>query len=563
MNLITEVDEILNKINIIQDLLENTTDPVKIDDLQYNMDLLKLDLRECNLKCKLEKGLTKELIEEQGVIDAERDLILRKQASVKQINNEEKLPEYNLSSEFIVAKDTGETIDIRDLSINEKIETIYRYTGVAITFEDPVLQNKKQERLERYLSNLQKRYSEEQLVAFLDTNWQQTISEYYSRGYDIITNAKITSIISKVDAEKGLDDKKEDKEAVDDQPHKDSNDKDNKKPIFTTDIFNDPALKPFVKNGYIDLTEYEDQSKSPKGTVDDPTMDQKETSMSFFSNNQIMRELSFVLKKKLDESIHVDLADVINCLYDKINDPDMVASRKNCTVEEITNAMNSVYDSLIKTNGKYVRKHIVDTYKPLIGDDALNKGETYLQGVLDGVSLKNQGLKKDFLKTANAAAELLNGDEKLNEKTRQEILDRLDVKFAKDNDDSEMLTITNKNNDTIYDVAFKLMVCKKTGISAKISYNGKSYDTNNFENELKLLDTKEEQEKEKANSNKLVEYQKKINDLDAENIRLKKSIEMRDESIKSLRDDIKNIMDHAKENNGTPEYTSEEKPKSL
>lgn len=161
----------------------------------------------------------KPIFEEKNIVYP--DNLTNKNTSFDEENksNDEKIEEnksediYNLSSEKIVSKYTGEEIDISNMTIVDKVKTIYDHTGIEINNTDPKIEELCNIGFQKFLrgcnpSTYEKKYGE---------NWQEVIKQIYTSGYMETMQRCMANALNEVDeknrqSEKNLSKQLEDAE---------------------------------------------------------------------------------------------------------------------------------------------------------------------------------------------------------------------------------------------------------------------------------------------------------------------------------------------------------------
>lgn len=182
---IEEVDIELKKRKNISDsqdliLLKN--------DLNYQLARMCLDNR---IK---REGLTPELIKLYSALDAKRTLESREEQKNKE-------NQYNLSSEEVVSKRTGEIIPIKYMSISDKVKTIYQHTGEIVKEDDRVFSNHRERSCQNFINHLSSTIGISQLKERFGDNWEEVVAERYQSGYNEAIKHHIDKITQEVDEE--------------------------------------------------------------------------------------------------------------------------------------------------------------------------------------------------------------------------------------------------------------------------------------------------------------------------------------------------------------------------
>lgn len=187
---VEQLKKIVERIQSIESEITSTYDINRIAALEYEQQQLKLNLQGMEISSLIRKyGVTEELIKRASELGVRRTL------SEKEL----KQNEYDLSSETIISKITGKPINIKYLSVEEKIEVIYKHTGEVITSQDPIIINKCQNSCERFISELSERYSTRKLKAQYGENWKDKVMELYTSGYNSAFDYQTNQIIEKVE----------------------------------------------------------------------------------------------------------------------------------------------------------------------------------------------------------------------------------------------------------------------------------------------------------------------------------------------------------------------------
>ena len=190
INEFEQLKKIVERIQSIEAEITSTYDTNRVAALEYEQQQLRLSLQGMEIASQIRKyGATEELIKKASELGVRRTL------SEKEL----KQNEYNLSSETIVSKITGKPINIKYLSVEEKIEIIYKHTGEVITSQDPIIVNKCQNSCERFISELSKKYSTRKLKAQYGENWKDKVMELYTSGYNSAFDYQANQIVEKVE----------------------------------------------------------------------------------------------------------------------------------------------------------------------------------------------------------------------------------------------------------------------------------------------------------------------------------------------------------------------------
>lgn len=114
---------------------------------------------------------------------------------------EKKQNEYDLSSDFIISKLTGEKIYLRGLKFSDRIELIYKHTGEHISVEDPQLLNVQKNYADIFKRSLNSIYNVVDMKKKYGDDWKEKVMELYNQGFQNATEHQIKSIEDKVDLE--------------------------------------------------------------------------------------------------------------------------------------------------------------------------------------------------------------------------------------------------------------------------------------------------------------------------------------------------------------------------
>lgn len=190
VNEIEQLKKIIEKVKRIETEISFTHDANKIKSLEYEKEQLMFVLEDIELGSQIRRyGLTESLIKQASDLGVRRTLV----------EKEFKQNEYSLSSETIVSKITGKSINIKYLSTEEKIEIIYQHTGEMITSKDPAIVNKCNISCERFISELAKKCSTKKLKTQYGENWQEKVIELYTLGYNSAFDYQVNQIVEKVE----------------------------------------------------------------------------------------------------------------------------------------------------------------------------------------------------------------------------------------------------------------------------------------------------------------------------------------------------------------------------
>lgn len=193
------LNKLLNNLEKIEEQIKIVSTEDEKKELEIAKKDLLLQIKEMGIRKQIQdNGLTDKLVKAVASLSSERNLIKKPSQEEKQSEKENE-NKYTLTSEYIVSNKTGQTINLKYLTVSEKIELIYEHTGEVISYQDPYLANQCDRSCQDFISYLSTTLSKKELKKRYGSNWQEVVTENYKKGYNDYLKYHIEKTKEKVD----------------------------------------------------------------------------------------------------------------------------------------------------------------------------------------------------------------------------------------------------------------------------------------------------------------------------------------------------------------------------